>query len=111
MARSQPSKPVTSTCRSRRGRATSVREVTPGTRIIPARVAADSAYQNAKQNSDKQNAKIEHDKALARVMTAVLKDDTELFKQFSDNEGFRRWLTDMVFGLTYEEGARPAAGA
>lgn len=31
---------------------------------------------NAKQNSDKQNARIEHDKALARVMTAVLKDDT-----------------------------------
>ena len=37
----------------------------------------------------------------ARVMTALLKDDTELFKQFSDNESFRRWLTDTVFGLTY----------
>lgn len=35
-------------------------------------------------------------------MTTVLKDDTELFKQFMDNEGFRRWLTDTVFGLTYE---------
>ena len=33
---------------------------------------------------------IEHHKALARVMTAVLKDDTELFKQFSDNESFRK---------------------
>lgn len=76
------------------------------TEEIPSRVAADNAYQNAKQNSDKQNARIEHDKALARVMTAVLKDDTELFKQFSDNESFRRWLTDLVFGLTYE---RPIA--
>ena len=47
------------------------------------------------------NARIEHDKALARVMTAVLKDDTELFKQFTDNESFRRWMTDTVFGLTY----------
>jgi type I restriction enzyme R subunit len=73
---------------------------------IPARVAADTAYQNAKQNSDKQNARIEHDKALGRVMTAVLKDDTELFKQFSDNDSFRRWLTDTVFGLTYD---RPEA--
>lgn len=72
------------------------------TKDIPNRVAADKAYQNAKKNSDKQNAKIEHDKALARVMTAVLKDDTELFKQFSDNESFRRWLTDTVFALTYE---------
>ena len=73
------------------------------TEDIPNRVAADKAYQNAKQNSDKQNARIEHDKALARVMTAVLKDDTELFKQFMDNESFRRWLTDTVFGITYEQ--------
>jgi type I restriction enzyme R subunit len=72
------------------------------TEDIPNRVAADRAYQNAKRNSDKQNARIEHDKALGRVMTAVLKDDTELFKQFMDNEGFRRWLTDTVFGMTYE---------
>jgi type I restriction enzyme R subunit len=72
------------------------------TEEIPARVAADGAYQNALANSDKQNARIEHDKALGRVMTALLKDDTELFKQFSDNESFRRWLTDTVFGLTYE---------
>lgn len=77
------------------------------TEDIPNRVAADTAYQNAQRNSDKQNARIEHDKALARVMMAVLRDDTELFKQFSDNEGFRRWLTDMVFGLTYEG---PAGG-
>ncbi|MCC7014978.1 MAG: type I restriction endonuclease subunit R [Planctomycetes bacterium] len=75
------------------------------TQEIPAQVSADAAYQNAKENSDKQNARIEHDKALARVMTAVLKDDTELFKQFSDNESFRRWLTDTVFGLTYEKKA------
>ena len=71
------------------------------TQEIPSKVAADTAYQNAKQNSDRQNARIEHDKALERVMTAVLKDDTELFKQFSDNESFRRWLTDTVFALTY----------
>ena len=77
------------------------------TEDIPNRVAADAAYQNAKRNSDKQNARIEHDKALARVMTAVLNDDTELFKQFMDNESFKRWMTDTVFGLTYEQ---PGAG-
>ncbi len=71
------------------------------TEEIPARVAADGAYQNAMANSDKQNARIEHDKALGRVVTALLKDDTELFKQFSDNESFRKWLTETVFGLTY----------
>ncbi|MCG6863196.1 MAG: type I restriction endonuclease subunit R [Chromatiaceae bacterium] len=80
------------------------------TEDIPSRVSADGAYRNARRNSDKQNARIEHDKALARVMTAVLKDDTELFKQFMDNEGFRRWMTDTVFGLTYEAvGTAPAS--
>ena len=44
---------------------------------------------------------IEHNKVLVRVMTSVMKDDTELFKQFMDNEGFKRWMTDMVFDLTY----------
>ena len=73
------------------------------TEEIPARVAADTAYQNARRNSDKQNARIEHDRALGRVMTALLADDTELFKQFSDNESFRRWLGDMVFGMTYTD--------
>ena len=74
------------------------------TEEIPAKVAADKAYQNARKNSDKQNAKIEHDKALKRVMTAVLKDDAELYKQFSDNPEFRRWMTDAIFSMTYEEG-------
>ena len=71
------------------------------TEEIPERVSADSAYRNAREHSDRQNARIEHDKALARVVTALLKDDTELFKQFMDNESFRRWLTDTVFDLTY----------
>ena len=75
------------------------------TDVIPARVSADVAYQNAKKNSDRQNARIEHDKALARVIVGLMKDDTQLFKQFSDNESFRRWLTDTVFTATYEKTA------
>ncbi|MBT9260258.1 MAG: hypothetical protein KM310_11005 [Clostridiales bacterium] len=51
------------------------------TEEIPTRVAADTAYQNARKYSDKQNARIEHDKALGRVMIALLKDDAELFKR------------------------------
>lgn len=79
------------------------------TEHIPEAVAADPAYRNARENNDRQNARIEHDKALARVMTAVLQDDTELFKQFSDNESFRRWLSDSVFTLTYD--AAPGGAA
>jgi type I restriction enzyme R subunit len=37
------------------------------------------------------------------VTTAFPKDDTDLFKRFMDNTSFRRWLTDTVFGLTYED--------
>ena len=71
------------------------------TEQIPVMVSADTAYRNARENSDEQNARIEHDKALERVMTAILKDDTELYARFSDNDSFRRWLTDAVFALTY----------
>jgi type I restriction enzyme R subunit len=73
------------------------------TEDIPQKVAADTAYQNARQSSDKQNARIEHDKALERVVVSLMRDDTELFKQFMDNESFRRWLTDTVFNLTYDQ--------
>ena len=57
------------------------------------KVSEDKAYQNARKNSDRQNARIEHDKALKRVITAMFKDDAQLFKQFQDNESFRGWLT------------------
>ena len=73
------------------------------TETIPSRVADDSAFRNARRNSDEQNAKIEHDRALLRVMTSVIKDDAELFKQFMDNDGFKRWMTDTVFALAYEQ--------
>jgi type I restriction enzyme R subunit len=78
------------------------------TEDIPARVAADSAYKNAQKHSDKQNARIEHDKALGRVIIAMMNDDTKLFKQFVDNEWFKRFVTDISFGLTYEHSAAGA---
>ena len=74
---------------------------------IPERVKEDTAFRNAQRNSDRQNARIEHDQALLRVMTAVMRDDTELFKQFMDNASFKRWMTDTVFDLAYEPAATP----
>jgi type I restriction enzyme R subunit len=71
------------------------------TEELPATVAADQAYQNAMKNSDKQNARLEHDKALGRAITGLVADHTELYKQFGENEGFRRWLTETIFALTY----------
>jgi type I restriction enzyme, R subunit len=68
---------------------------------IPAKVSADRAYQNAMKNSDRQNARIEHDKALQRVIVELLADHAELFKQFSDNPSFKKWLGDSNFQTTY----------
>jgi type I restriction enzyme R subunit len=70
---------------------------------IPEKVAADVAYRNAREHSDKQNARIEHDKALARVIIDLMKDDMELFKRYQDDADFKRWLADMVFSMTYDQ--------
>ncbi|MDD2468263.1 MAG: type I restriction endonuclease subunit R [Desulfobulbus sp.] len=76
---------------------------------IPSKVRADTAYQNAMKNSDKQNARIEHDRALQRVMIELLSDHTELFKLFSDNPSFKKWLGDTIFGVTYQSVGRSEA--
>lgn len=76
------------------------------TQEIPTLVSADQAYQNAMQNSDQGNARIEHDRALMRVLVSMMKDNTELFKQFGDNAGFKRWMNDTVFDLTYRPDQR-----
>lgn len=71
------------------------------THELPAKVAANKAYQNAMANSDEQNARIEHDKALQEAVLSFLKDHTELFKQFSGNPSFKHWLSGESFRQTY----------
>jgi type I restriction enzyme R subunit len=71
------------------------------TEDIAPKVAADQSYRNAKQNTPN-SARIEHDKALDKVMLTLLKDDTQVYKQFVENESFRRFVTDMVFTMTNE---------
>ncbi len=79
---------------------------------VAPKVAADQAYRNAKQNTPNA-ARLEHDKALARVMLSLLKDDTEAYKQFVENESFKRSVSDMVFAMTNVacEPPKPAAPA
>jgi type I restriction enzyme R subunit len=71
------------------------------TETIPAKVAADKAFRNAQKYSDKPTARIEFDKALMRVMVAMMKDETQLFKEYMDNLAFRREISDAIFSLTY----------
>jgi len=66
---------------------------------IAPQVAADQSYRNARENTPA-SARIEHDKALAKVMLTLLKDDTQVYKQFVENESFRRAVSDMVYAMT-----------
>jgi type I restriction enzyme R subunit len=72
---------------------------------LPGKVAEDPAYRNAMLNSDRQNARIEHDQALNRAMQSLLRDNTELFKRFSDDPEFKRWLASMSFAESYQPDA------
>jgi type I restriction enzyme R subunit len=66
---------------------------------IAPKVAADKAYQNAKENTP-HTARMAHDQALGKVMQHLLKDDTQVYKQFVENESFRRFVGDMVYAMT-----------
>jgi type I restriction enzyme, R subunit len=41
-----------------------------------------------------------YDQALTRVMQHLLKDDTQVYKQFVEKESFKRFVGDMVFEMT-----------
>ncbi|WP_303147342.1 type I restriction endonuclease subunit R [uncultured Megasphaera sp.] len=70
---------------------------------IPAMVSRNEKYRNAMKNSDEQEARTESERALQQVIFSIMADNMELFKQFQDNPSFKKWLTDMVFNLTYNK--------
>lgn len=72
---------------------------------LPAKVAANQAYRNAMKNSDRSNARLEHDDALQSAILDLAVDHMELFKQFQNNPSFKRWLGDRIFHVTYDEPA------
>ena len=74
---------------------------------IPAMVSRDEKYQNAIKNSDEQEARTESERALQQVIFAIMADNMELFKQFQDNPSFKKWLSDLVFNLTYNPAGKP----
>lgn len=74
---------------------------------IPEMVSQDTKYQAAMKNSDRQNARLESDSALQKVMFKIMSDNLELFKQYTDNPHFNKWIADMVFNLTYNQDGKP----
>ena len=74
---------------------------------IPGMVSRDEQYQNAMRNSDKQEARTESDRVLQKVIFSIMADNMELFKQYTDNPEFKKWLSDLVFNLTYNKDGKP----
>ncbi len=68
---------------------------------LPEQISKNEDYQNAMNNSDEQNTRAEFEKVLRNTMNAIMKDNIELYKQFSDNPRFREWLSDSLFHVTY----------
>jgi type I restriction enzyme R subunit len=66
---------------------------------IAPKVAADTAFMNARENTP-HTAQHAHDQALTKAMQLLLKDDTQVYKQFVENESFRRSVRDMVWAIT-----------
>ena len=66
---------------------------------IAPKVADNTAYRNARENTP-HTARMVHDEALGKVMQLILKDDTQFYKLFVENESFRRELGDVVYAMT-----------
>jgi type I restriction enzyme, R subunit len=65
---------------------------------IAQRAAADPTYRNAKANTP-HTARLAHDQAVGKAMLTEVKDDTALYKQFVENESFKRFILDYVYLL------------
>jgi len=74
------------------------------TEDIPSKVASDPAYQNAMKNSDKENARIEYEKALQKAVLNMVADPSDFFKYFQDNPDFRKFISESIFAATYKPG-------
>ena len=76
-------------------------DVVEGNCRIKQALIKDKKYPNAMRNSDAQEARTESERALQQVIFSIMADNMELFKQFQDNPSFKKWLSDLVFNLTY----------
>lgn len=72
---------------------------------LPEEISKDEEYQNAKQYSDRQNAKITFEKKLVDKFQEFIFDHTEAYRKFTDDSDFKAWLSDTLFNMDYDKGA------
>ncbi|KKZ14817.1 MAG: DEAD/DEAH box helicase, partial [Candidatus Synechococcus spongiarum 142] len=71
------------------------------TEDIPVKVGNDPAFKNAREHSDRDNARVEYTAAVNRVIMGIMKDDTQFFKHFMDNPDFRQFVINASFDVAY----------
>ena len=71
------------------------------TEEIPAKVMEDPVFKNAREHSDRENARVERTAALQQVIMNITKDHTQFFNHFMDNPGFKRFVSNSSFDVAY----------
>jgi type I restriction enzyme, R subunit len=79
---------------------------------LPVEVVQDAEYQNAKQSSDRQNAKIAYSKKLEEQFKKMLFSHTELYRKFAADPDFIEWILEILFKKDYDrQDSQTRAGA
>jgi type I restriction enzyme, R subunit len=77
---------------------------------LPGRIGANDRVQNALRNSDTQNARIEHDRAVDDELLGGLADHTDLYALYNTDKSFKTWLQERLFNAA-KQAQNPAPPA
>ena len=64
---------------------------------MPEQVLEDQQYQNTRKNSGRQNAQVELDSALMRLVTSMVRCQTEVPKAYTGDKDFHEWLNGEMY--------------
>lgn len=75
---------------------------------LPERIGANNRVQNALRNSDNQNARIEHNRAVDDELLGSLADHTDLYALYNTDKAFKAWLQERLFDAARRNSQPPA---
>lgn len=72
---------------------------------LPAEITQDEDYQNAKENVDKQNAKITFMSIMEEKFQDFIIEQSEAYRKFTEDAEFKTWLINELFERDYDKDA------
>lgn len=69
---------------------------------LPAKIAQQTEYQNAKKNSGRQNAKISFARLLQSLFQGMFSEQSDLYAKFVGDKAFQSDLTETLFRIDYD---------